>query len=263
MKTQHKKNIKLQLMSANRDCEKCHAQPQCFGGKLNSDQLKLLSGIIRRHATFEAGETIFKVEDRFSPLYAIQSGAVKIQTFAYDGTNLISGFYFPGDLVGIESIGDSTYRNDAVALSTTTVCELPFDQLETLCDSIPALRHEVMMLLAHKIRHTDQTIVHGRRLHVEARLLLFLRYLCQRNGIRQHDGSERIRLPMSKGDIACYLGLCPESLSRALGKLQSEGIIRNHSKSIDLLDMETHIAMLCGNREACVDTTISETAELQ
>jgi len=51
---------------------------------------------------------------------------------------------------------------------------------------------------------------------------------------------------MSKNDIACYLGLRPESLRRALHKLQNEGMIRNNSKSIDLLNMETHIDMLCG-----------------
>lgn len=78
------------------------------------------------------------------------------------------------------------------------------------------------------------------------RLLLFLRYLCQHNGIRQSDGSGRIRLPMRKGDIACYLGLRPESLSRALSRLQREGIIRNHAKSIELQDMQSNVALLCG-----------------
>ena len=51
---------------------------------------------------------------------------------------------------------------------------------------------------------------------------------------------------MSKGDIACYLGLRPESLSRALSRLQREGIIRNHTKSIELLDTETQVALRCG-----------------
>ena len=196
--------------------------------------------------TFKAGKRIFSAEDKFNSLYAIRSGAVKTQKYTYSGTNRISGFFFPGDLVGVESIGDSAYHNDAITLSDTTVCELPFNLLETLCDSIPMLRREVMILLARKIRDSDQMMANGRTLHGEVRLLLFLRDLYQRYGTQCQDGSVRVRLPMSKNDIACHLGLRPESLSRALHKLQCDGMIRNNAKSIDLLNMETNINMLCG-----------------
>ncbi len=238
-------DIELQLLTNFSYCENCKSQNPCLGGGLNPEERKLFSRAIRHRFTFKMGARIFKVENKFKYLYAIQSGAVKIQTYAYDGTNLISGFYFSGDLIGIESIGDNVYRNDAIALSTTTVCEIPFNQLEELCDSIPALRHEVMMLFAKKIRHTEQAVVHGRHLHAKLRLLRFLQYLYEQNGVSRADGSNRVLLPMSKGDIACYLGLCPESLSRALKKLEKEGVIRNRSKSIELLDTETYSELIC------------------
>lgn len=247
MKKLYNNDTKIRLLSRDRDCEKCSSQQKCLAVGLDPEQVKSLGGIIRYHATFEAGEAIFKVEDRFDSLFAIQSGAVKIQTYGYDGANLVSGFYFPGDLIGIESIGDSAYRNDAIALCSTTVCKLPFDRLEALCDSIPLLRGEVMARLVGKIQQTNQVILHGRHLHAEAKVLLFLRYLCRCNDTWKYDGGEVVKLSMSKGDIACYLGLRPESLSRALTKLQSEGIIRNHAKSIDLLDTETHVSILCGH----------------
>ena len=222
-------------------CDNCQSKVPCLGGQLNPKGRELFGKAIRRQATFKTGDRIFKAEKKFKSLYAIRSGAVKIQTYAYDGTNLVSGFYFSGDLVGIESIGDSIYRNDAIALSKTTVCEILFNQLEDLCDSIPALRHEVMMLFAKKIRHTEQAIVHGRHLHAKTRLLGFLQHLYEQNGLLQKDGVKRVFLHMSKGDIACYLGLCPETLSRALKKLEKEGVIRNRSKSIELLNTETAI----------------------
>ncbi len=226
-------------------CENCPSQIPCLGGRLNPKERELFGKAIRRHATFKAGTKIFKAEKKFKFLYAIRSGAVKIQTFTYNGTNLISGFYFSGDLVGIESIGGSIYRNDAVALSTTTVCEIFYDELEELCYSIPALQHEVMMLFAKKIRQTEQAIVHGRHLHAKTRLLCFLQHLYEQNGLLKKDGIKRIFLPMSKGDVACYLGLCPESLSRALKKLEKDGVIRNRSKFIELLDTKTYSELIC------------------
>ena len=54
-----------------------------------------------------------------------------------------------------------------------------------------------------------------------------------------------IELPMSKGDIASYLGLRPESLSRALSKLQNEGVLRNQSKRLTLLNMEGSFPLVC------------------
>jgi len=240
------KDIELRLLADDKDCDYCKSQMKCFGGVLNSEERELLSRNIRRHATFKAGDRIFKADKKFKSVYAIKSGAVKTQTYAYDGSNLISGFYFSGDLVGIESIGDSLYRSDAIALHTTTVCEIRIDKLESLCDAIPSLRREVMLLLAKKIRHTEQAIVNVRHLHSEVRLLLFLRYLCEHNGVRQDDGSENILLPMSKSDIAAYLGLRPESLSRALKQLKKEGVVRNVGKSIELLDIESATALICG-----------------
>jgi len=195
-------NIDLQLLTDVSDCENCQSQVPCLGGGLNPEERKLFRKTIRRRATFNKGARIFKAEKKFKSLYAIQSGAVKVQAFALNGTILISGFYFSGNLIGIESIGDSFYRNDAIALSKTIVCEIPFDQLENLCDSIPALRHEVMMLFVKKIRHTEHAIVCGRHLHAKTRLLRFLQYLYDQNGIHRDDFGKRVVLPMSKGDIA-------------------------------------------------------------
>lgn len=241
----HKDND-LRLLSDDKDCENCGSQINCLGGILAPEEQERLSGAIRRHTTFKPGNRIFKAEKKFKSLYAIKSGAVKLQSPSYDGSNVISGFYFSGDLVGIESIGDSIYRSDAIALTTTVVCEIPFHSLESLCDSIPALRREVMLLLAKKIRHTEQAIVNGRYLHAEVRLLLFFRYLCDHIGTHQRDGSKRLFLPMSKGDIASYLGLRRESLSRALKKLKKESVIRNTGKSIELLGTESATTLICG-----------------
>ena len=235
----------LRLFRVATDCRRCSSSNRCLGGRLSIEEQALFSNTIR-HTACESGKKIYKAEQKTGSLYAIYSGAVKVQAYAYDGTNLISGFYFPGDLVGIESIGDPLYRSDAIALTQTIVCEIPFDRLKELFDPIPSLQHEVVMLFAKKIRNTESTFIFDRHMHAEARLLLFLRHIGEYIGIRRPDGSLRLHLPMTKSDVACYLDIRPESLSRTLKKLESKGAIRNYKRCLDLLEIEKHIAIICG-----------------
>ena len=226
-------------------CDRCATRLLCLGEGLTDEQLNGLESITSARGPFGAGQTVYKMEEKFKSLFVIKSGSVKIESISHEGNNLVDGFFFRGDLVGLEAIGADWYQHDAVALEETWVCELPFDQLETLCSFMPRLQHKMLLLLGQKIRHTNSAIVHGRYLSAEQRLMGFLRVLCQKN-VLQHDkfrGS--VRLVMSKGDIASYLGLRPESLSRALRKLQSRGVIRNYGKRVEILDLQTISSSLC------------------
>jgi CRP/FNR family transcriptional regulator len=245
MKNWRQYNRALHLVDGKADCGKCDLSNRCLSANLSSAELNRFQQIIRIHGPFKPGEPVFKMEDSFRSLYSIQTGAVKVESVGQDGANLVSGFYFSGELIGIEAIGDHKYRNDAIALEKTWVCELPFDELESLCSSIPLLQKRIMVLLGQKIRHTNNVVVHGHHLSAEKRVLLFLKNLCESRGIQPVENSTIIPLPMTKGDIASYLGLRPESLSRALSRLQNEGLIRNHAKEIELLNVETGYQLAC------------------
>ncbi len=231
----------LHLVNTGGDCNSCTLPRKCIGAGLDQSQTESITSVIRKRGPFQAGETIFKMEDPFKSIFAIQSGSVKIESSLDDGTPLIHGFYFNGELIGIEAVGDVKYQSDAVALETTRVCELPFDQIELLCSRIPQLQHEILELLGKRIRYTNRTIVQGRYLSADRRFLLFLNDLYQRKGVMTTNGRRTVTLPMTKGDIAIHLGLRPESLSRALSKLQEEGVIRNRSREIEILGNEQEL----------------------
>lgn len=235
MAQQKRPNCSLHLIAKEQDCDSCGLPKKCIGEGLEKSQSESISRIIKTHGPFHPGSTIFRMEDRFKSIFAIQSGAVKIESSLDDGTPLVHGFYFSGELIGIEAVGDQYYHNDAKALTTTWVCEIPFDRIETLCLEIPKLQQEILHLLGQRIRYTTKTVVQGRYLSADKRFLLFLKDLYQRHGEIKPGGIRSVTLPMTKGDIAVHLGLRPESLSRALAKLQDEGVIRNKSREIELL----------------------------
>ncbi|MGD2119618.1 MAG: cyclic nucleotide-binding domain-containing protein [Chromatiales bacterium] len=219
-------------------CSLCRSKTLCLAKNLTSEQLKGLDTLTRPLGPFKQGDTIFRMEDPFKSLFVIRSGCVKVETITYEGESCVDGFFFAGDLIGLEAIGDRTYRHDAIALEDCLICELPFTQLETLSSFVPHLQHKLLQLLGDKIRLTNETFIYARHLSAEQRLLLFFRLLCQKNIIRRERQDQSIRLPMSKCDIASYLGLRPESLSRALRKLEQKGIIVNHAKTIEFTDIE-------------------------
>ena len=228
----------LRILSDDRDCKTCGYHARCLGGGLSDEDRARINSAVVRHTTYGRESKIFSAEDDCFSIYAIQSGAVKLQSYTYDGRKVVSGFYFSGDLLGIASIGDTHYRNDAIALTTTRVCQIPFSKLERLSCEIPALRQEVLVRLATRIRNTEQAIVNCQYLKADIRVLVFLKHLSERMGFNQN-GSTRIHLTMTKYDIASYLGLRQESFSRALRALIKQGLIRNNGKYIELIDRET------------------------
>lgn len=231
----------LHLVNKDRDCNACPLPRKCIGAELDEKAADSITGIIRKRGPYKPGEAIFRMEDPFKSIFAIQAGSVKIESSLDDGTPVIHGFYFSSELIGIEAVGDVKYNSDAVALENTWICELPFNQIESLCSQIPQLQHEILELLGKRMRYTNRTIVQGRYLSADRRFLLFLNDLYQRKGIMTSDGRRTIALPMTKGDIAAHLGLRPESLSRALSRLQEEGLIRNRPREIEILGSEREL----------------------
>ena len=82
------------------------------------------------------GVPIFRQGEAFSSVYAVRSGAVKTCLTLADGEEQITGFYLPGEIVGLDAIGQQRHGNTAVALESTSVCAIPFDQLEPLAGRI-------------------------------------------------------------------------------------------------------------------------------
>ena len=235
-----KPETRLRVVSSGTktDCSHCDARTRCPGAELDEEQLKALANISITRGPYQSGDTIYRMEDRFHSLYVIQKGAVKVESVSDEGDALVDGFFFSGELFGVDAIGDTRYRNDAVAMEATWVCELPYDKLEHLCLQIPELQHKIFKLLGHQIRQINDNLVHNRGLPAEKRVLLFLETLSE-SKVVQRNPDGQFHLPISKGDIACYLGLRPESLSRALSKLANEGVIRNNAKRIELVDSQT------------------------
>ena len=167
--------------------------------------------------TFAKGEEIFGQDEDADMIHSVVSGAVRTTRLMSDGRRQIGDFYYPGDIIGLE-IGEA-YRFSAEALSDCVVLVVKRSALQALSGH-GGLSQTLWEATRRELERTQEhLLVLGRKTACE-KVASFLMSLAQR------DGSDRVDLPMSRQDMADYLGLTIETVSRMLTQLQSASVVK-------------------------------------
>jgi CRP/FNR family transcriptional regulator len=218
-------------------CSNCSLSSLCLPVSLNMTEMDRLDDIIDKSRPLKKGEHLFHQGEGFTSVYAIRAGSVKSYTLTNEGEEQITGFYFPGELVGLSGFDHQEYPISVKILETTTVCEIPFDNLDNLCGQLPELRRQVMRTMSKEIREDQQMMLLLSKKNAEERIATFLLKLSQRFKARGYSESN-FRLSMSRNEIGNYLGLAVETVSRIFTRFQKNGLLEVDGKEIRLLDMD-------------------------
>lgn len=226
-------------------CSTCSLSSLCLPISLNNEDMDALDEVIKRGRPIQKGEMLFKQGDKFHAVYAIRTGAVKSFTVAPSGEEQITGFHLASELVGLSGYSEDVYPLSAKVLETTTVCELPLDRLDQLCDDLPGLRKQIMRNMSGEIRQDQQMMLQLSKRSADERLAYFLLDLSQRFE-RRGFSAKSFRLSMSRVDISNYLGLAVETVSRIFTRFQKQELIATEGKEISILNMD-ELNALAGN----------------
>ncbi len=218
-------------------CQECSLNSICLPLGMDQQELSRLDEIIERKTPLERGDHLFHVGDDFHAVYAVRSGSLKSYATTESGQEQIIGFHFPGDLVGLDAIADDVHPLAAKALETTSICAIPFEQLDALSGELPGLRTQLLKLMSLEISHDEQNMISLGQKSAEERLAAFLVGLSKRFARRGFSPVE-FNLSMSRGDIGNYLGLALETVSRLFTRFQQEGLIKVDRKFIEILDRD-------------------------
>jgi CRP/FNR family transcriptional regulator len=226
----------------NASCLNCGLQKICFPTGLMRNDVTRLDSIVERKAPLRKGDHLFRAGQLFNAFYAIRAGVVKVYALSEVGEEQILGFYLPGDVLGLDALNFSTHQYHAVALDTTSVCAIPFSQLETLSLQIPALNHQMFRLMSKGV---NDGRVHSEILskrNADQRVALFIWSIAQRFMNRGYAYTE-FRFGVLHRDVALFLGLTPETVSRILAKLAQEDIVQWKRKEVKILDVAQLVAL--------------------
>lgn len=220
------------------NCDQCRLRGLCLPQSLSLDEIQLLDRIIERPRPYHNGEHVYRTQEGFSEVYVIRSGAVKTFNLDEHGNELTTGFYLPGDLLGIDGIATNAYPSSAIALDTSTLCVLSFEKLGTLTREIPRLQRHVFEVMSEKIVQQEALLMQLNRARSTAatRIAGFLISLALRHR-RLGLSATSFRLPMSRKDIGSYVGLSIETVSRTLTDFDRRGLCKIDRREIDGLNL--------------------------
>lgn len=218
-------------------CEACSVRELSVCGVLSSRELERLDGIVTK-SNFAPLQMIFGEGDDAASLFNVTNGVVKVYKLLADGRRQITGFLFPGDFLGL-ALHD-TYNYSAEAITSVSVCRFPRPKLEKLMEELPHLEKRLLRGASNELAAAqDQMLLLGRKSASE-RVATFLVTLYQRAQRRGAAEGPRLELPISRADMADYLGLTIETVSRTFTKLKKEGIIAlPQTHMVELANMES------------------------
>lgn len=231
-----KRVIQLQTATAV-TCRNCALYQTARVLGLETPDCSSLNRIVLRDHPVAKKEVLYHEGEPFRYLYLIHSGSCISDATMLGDNRRVMGFYLPGELAGIENIGQKTCNHTTRTLENGSVCQLDFSALDETLSSEELINVQKYLL--------GSAALYARQLQwersltgmqtAEQRVAAFLLNIASRldaHGFPAH----QFRLPMSRDAIADYLGLAMETVIRTLKNLQSRKLIFIKAKNIEIVE---------------------------
>ena len=212
-------------------CSTCAFSQACLSEGMDKSALMDLHVLVEHVGPLHPGDYLFREGDPFTAIAAVRAGTVKTCQLDRNGHEQVLGFHLPGEVIGLNAIHGDRYPCDAVALDTVMLCRFSFPMMATLAGRMPGLQRHLFSLLSQDIGKAS--LLAG-SFTADERLAAFIVMLSRRFAERGFSPT-RMRLTMARTDIANYLRLAPETVSRVLRRLQDEGVLKVDRRDMEIL----------------------------
>lgn len=185
----------------------------------------------------EKGDYLVRAGQPLRSLYLLSSGSAKAFRVGRDGREQITRFYLAEDLLGLDALEGAVHPTFIRALEYSVAVEVPLHQLEQMGVDSGQLHRELIRQLAHEVAHDQAAMLLLGSTSAEERIAAFLLDLARRHADRGHSGSEFV-LRMTREDIASFLGVKLETVSRGLSRFHRAGMVQVRGRHIRISDRE-------------------------
>jgi len=217
---------------ALRFCSTCAFSSACLAHGYDKSALAELHVLVEHIGPFAEGEHIFREGDPFTAIAAVRAGTVKTYVIDDAGHEQVLGFHLPGELIGLSAISNARYPCNAIALDTVMLCRFSFPQLALLATRMPGLQEQLFRLLSQDI---GKAALFAGDHSADERMAAFLVALSRRYAARGFSPT-RFHLTMGRTDMANYLRLAAETVSRVLRRFQDDGLIQVDRREVEIRD---------------------------
>jgi CRP/FNR family transcriptional regulator len=230
----------VQTSPIAQECHICDPRGGCLGMQLLGSedvrqQLSQAKKINRKD------EHVFRVGESADSFYVVRSGSIKSYLVTEDGEEQVLGFYLPGDVFGLDNTETEFRMSSAITLETTSLCRFSHAYLT---DKVKGAN--LLKVMSEQMRRDHNLVLMLARKDADGRIASFLDDLACRYWSRGYSATA-FMLTMSRQDIACYLGLAVETVSRTLTRFQECGVLEVNRREVEILDHEA-LRKIAGTR---------------
>lgn len=203
-------------------CMTCGARAKALCSALDCQDLIRLNEIAVAK-TYKSGSALLEEGEESKAVFNMVSGVVRLSRLMSDGRRAVTGFLFPGDFVGLTI--ENTMSMTAEAVTDVEVCRMDRGRLNALFADIPKLEHRLLEMTVNELVAGRDHMVLLARKTLRERMASFLVEYTDR--LQESEQNPPIlKLPMSRSDIADYLGVTVETISRCLAAMAEEGLVQ-------------------------------------
>ena len=189
-----------------------------------------------RTVSFKKGELIYRADETSDALYIVNRGQVKMYRLAESGKEQLVRILTPGDFTGeLALFKQSVHEAYAEAIVDSQICQIHRDDLQQLLLRYPTISLKILTEFSHRLETSEKQTTSLATEKVDTRIALYLVECVTDNSMNE----ATIELPMSRKDLASYLGTTPETVSRKLTEFEEAGLIEQEGqRKLKLRDID-------------------------
>jgi CRP/FNR family transcriptional regulator len=203
-------------------CLACNVRHLAVCSVLSPRELDELRGFMTT-VELPGRRTVIYEGDPADHLFIVSAGAVKLYKLLADGRRQITGFLYPGDFLGLAH--NQSYAYSAETIGRVTLCRFLRRRFETMMEAHPAMEKRLLTMASNELVNVQEQMLLLGRKSAREKLTSFLLSLSRRAAGRGQPDNP-VELPMCRADIADFLGLTTETVSRTFTALKTTGVIR-------------------------------------
>ncbi len=202
-------------------CSKCPIRHRAVCARCDEDELAILEGM-KSYRTFEQGETIIWRGDDLHHISSVVAGSASLSRTLEDGRTQVVGLLLPSDFIG--SPGRKAVEFDVTAITDVTLCRFERKAFERLVSDVPHISQRVMEMALDELSAAREWMVLLGRKTAREKIATFIEMVVRRDTAPIHQDQHHT-LPFTREEIANFLGLTLETVSRQLSLLKKDGVL--------------------------------------
>ena len=217
-------------------CSSCNLRAACLPAGLTDLELECIDRrLVSSRRKVARGTHLFRAGDPFEALYEVWTGQFKTCLTSKAGREQVTGFQMGGELIGLDGINARRHHVDAVALEDSQVCVMLFEEFEALAHEVPSLQQRFHRMVSREVIESQEVMLMLGSMYADERLASFLLNLAHRLDARGFSPTA-VTLRMTREEIASFLGLSIETISRTFTKFQSRGLLFVRNRHVHVTD---------------------------